>query len=108
MRRSKYAAIFGAGVPPILPGNPHSGLETANFSIGTGKQLPYQIIRMDSMTGDSKKTMGWEDTLESARMFANTLPREPKRSARGGADFQRNRTFTYYICDIRNGTIYRI
>lgn len=109
MRKSKYAAIFGApSSAPILLGNPHNGLESANFSIGTGKLLPYQIVRMDSMTGDSKKTMGWEPTLDTAQEFARNLPKEPIRSARGGADYQRNRTYTYYIHDVRNGTIYRV
>ena len=82
---------------------PHTALELRNFAAGTGYgryALPYQTIRMDTKTGDSKTTVGWALTLSAAKRTANRL------SDAHGMDNDRQR-WTYYIRDIRDGTIYR-
>lgn len=90
---------------------PHTTLELANFSAGTGSgkfPMPYHVIRMDSRTGDSKRTVGWEATLVDAKRTLKALKDADAKDNRGnsGAEIVRNRYFTYYVRDIRNGNIY--
>jgi hypothetical protein len=90
----------------------HTAREAGNFSVGTGAgryPMPYQVIRMDSRTGDSKATMGWYPTLDDARDDARAmmLADDKTDDARGGAESMRNRYRTYYVRDIRTDRIYR-
>lgn len=81
---------------------PHTSLEDANFSVGTGvgpNAMPYHVIRMERHTGDSKTTVGWAATLENAAEQRNRLT-----DAHGVDGTRAN--YTYYIHDIRNGRIY--
>lgn len=78
----------------------HTSTETGNFSIGRGSRLPYHILRMRRMTGDSKETVTWCLTLTQAR--------EQVVSFLDGHRASQDETeWTYYIHDIRSGNIYR-
>ena len=99
---SKIAKAYLRSIGVILE-KPHTALELANFSVGSGhgpNAMPYQVIRMRDITGDSKETMGHARNLSDARMEANRM-----LDAHG---IENERTaYTYYIRDIRNGRIYR-
>ncbi len=81
---------------------PHTALELANFSAGTGHKrysMPYHVIRMARETGDSKSTVGWAASRADAKKQMDAM-----RDA-NGVESERAR-LTYYIRDIRDGTIY--
>jgi len=83
---------------------PHTALELANFSVGTGRgrfAMPYQVIRMRDTTGDSKTTMGHAVTLDNARRDTRAM------QDAHGIEAERHH-YTYYIRDIRDGRIYRV
>lgn len=99
--RKAKAYLLDCGIDVLR--KPHTALELRNFSAGTGYgryALPYQTIRMDRLSGDSKTTVGWSATLICAKRSANRL------SDAHGMDDDRAR-WTYYIRDIRNGNIFR-
>jgi len=91
--------------------NVHTGIELGNFAAGRGDKrfsLPFHVIRLDDRTGDSKTTVDWADTLDSARESINRMVDvDDTDNARGGAEHMRYRRSCYYIRDIRNGRIYR-
>lgn len=87
----------------------HTRRERTNFAAGTGTGLctmPYHVIRMDSRTGDSKRTVGWARDLAGARRLVSNLRSADDKTdaARGGGEIVRNRYFSYYIRDIRTDT----
>ena len=81
---------------------PHTALELSNYSVGTGQgryAMPYQVIRMRDTTGDSKETVGHSVSIQDARKQANAM------QDAHGIENERH-SYTYYIRDIRDGTIY--
>lgn len=109
---SKKAKRYLASIGQPIARKIHTRTELDNFSAGTGAgrfPMPFHVIRMDDRTGDSKRTVGWHATLESARadVRAMVLADDGADRARGGAEHMRARRFCYYIRDIRNGNIYR-
>lgn len=109
---SKKAKQWLASIGQPILEKPHTSLELSNFSAGSGKgrySMPYHVIRMDSRYGDSKTTVAWETSLKSARNVVSALKLADPKDGNGssGAEYCRNRYFTYYIRDIRNGRIYK-
>jgi len=106
---SKKAKRWLASIGVALD-QPHNATERSNFATGRGSNLPYHIVRMDSRYGDSKKTVGWADTLTDAREQVANLRADTSGyvdAASGGAEHMRNRYFTFYIRDVRTDRVYR-
>jgi hypothetical protein len=116
MRRSKIAREFLAQNGIILE-RVHTSLELSNFAAGTGSKrysLPFHVIRMRRLTGDSKQTIDWCLNLEQAResvsrcMDAHRASRDETENMKkwSSKPCQDETEWTYYIRDIRNGKIY--
>jgi hypothetical protein len=90
----------------------HTALELSNFSAGKGNKpfsLPYHVIAMDyDRSGDSKRTVDWAKTLDSALACAREYIRQnDAMNTQCGADTLRQDRTTYYVRDIRDGKVYR-
>jgi hypothetical protein len=90
----------------------HTALELANFSAGKGNKpfsLPYHIIALDwDRSGDSKRTVGWEKTLDLALRSAREMSTQNETmNTQCGADTLRQDRTAYYVRDIRDGKVYR-
>lgn len=82
----------------------HTCLETRNFAAGTGSKrysMPYHIIRMRRLSGDSKETVGYSVSLGDARKQAVSI-------IDGHRATQDETEWTYYIQDIRNENVYKV
>jgi len=102
MRHSKIAREFLRRQGIVLR-QVHTSLELRNFAAGTGSKrysMPFHIIRMRRLNGDSKETVGYGVSIEDARSQAVSILDGHRAS-------QDETEWTYYIRDIRNGEIYR-
>jgi len=90
----------------------HTTREVTNFSTGRGAgrfSMPYHIVMMRwDRSGDSKTTVNWADTLDSARAkLADARKPTTDGTIKSGADYLRQDRVAYYIRDIRTDKIYR-
>lgn len=79
----------------------HSGLEKRNFATGTGLgrfALPYHVVVIHAISGDSKTTIGSYKTLDTARAIARNVR----------ASYADRTAHAVYIRDIRTDDIYRL
>lgn len=82
----------------------HVSLELRNFATGTGSKrysMPFHIIRMRRLYGDSKETVGYSVSLRDARKQAVSIV-DSHRASRDETEW------TYYIRDIRTESIWDI
>jgi len=103
MRRSKIALDFLALVGVEFADTAYHVIER-NFAAGDGSgrfALPFHIVRMRRIYGDSKETVGYADGLEDARKQALAMT-DGHRASDDATEW------TYFVRDVRTGHIYNI